>query len=59
MTNPLVGIRGRVTFTVLAVTAALYSGLGTIGFVQIADSGRNAIRERLSLIHISEPTRPY
>jgi len=48
MTNPLVGIRGRVTFTVLAVTAALYSGLGTIGFVQIADSGRNAIRERIA-----------
>lgn len=48
MTNPLAGIRGRVTFTVLAVTAALYSVLGTIGFVQIADSGRNAIRERIA-----------
>ncbi|MDO8363271.1 MAG: HAMP domain-containing sensor histidine kinase [Actinomycetota bacterium] len=48
MRNPLVGIRGRVTFTVLAVTAALYSLLGTIGFVQIADSGRDAIRERIA-----------
>jgi len=36
-----------VTFTVLAVTAALYSLLGTIGFVAIADSGRTAIRERI------------
>ncbi len=48
MRNPLVGVRGRVTFTVLAVTAALYSLLGTIGFVAIADSGRDAIRERVS-----------
>lgn len=47
MRNPLVGVRGRVTFTVLAVTAALYSLLGTVGFVAIADSGRNAIRERI------------
>ena len=47
MRNPLVGVRGRVTFTVLAVTAALYSLLGTIGFVAIADSGRTAIRERI------------
>lgn len=47
MRNPLVGIRGRVTFTVLAVTAVLYSVLGTIGFAQIASSGRDAIRERI------------
>lgn len=47
MRNPLVGVRGRVTFTVLAVTAALYSLLGTIGFVEIASSGRDAIRERI------------
>jgi signal transduction histidine kinase len=47
MKNPLAGIRGRVTFTVLAVTAVLYSLLGTIGFVQIANSGREAIHERI------------
>lgn len=47
MRNPLVGIRGRVTFTVLAVTAVLYSLLGTIGFAAIASSGRDAIRERI------------
>jgi len=47
MRNPLVGVRGRVTFTVLAVTAALYSLLGTIGFVEIANSGRDSIRERI------------
>jgi signal transduction histidine kinase len=45
--NPFVGVRGRVTFTVLVVTAALYSVLGTIGFVQIASSGRDAIEERI------------
>ncbi len=47
MKNPLTGVRGRVTFTVLAVTAALYSLLGTVGFVAIANSGRDAIRERV------------
>lgn len=47
MRNPLTGIRGRVTFTVLAVTAVLYSLLGTIGFLSIADNGRAAIRERI------------
>ncbi|MCU0269742.1 MAG: ATP-binding protein [Acidimicrobiales bacterium] len=47
MRSPLVGIRGRVTFTVLAVTAVLYSALGTIGFVQIANSGRDTIHERI------------
>lgn len=47
MTNPLVGVRGRVTFTVLAVSAVLFSVLGTIGFVAVADGGRNAIRERV------------
>jgi signal transduction histidine kinase len=50
MRNPLVGVRGRVTFTVLAVTAALYSVLGTIGFVEIANSGRDAIRERVGAV---------
>lgn len=47
MRNPSVGIRGRVTFTVLAVTAVLYSVLGTIGFAEIASSGRDSIRERI------------
>jgi len=41
------GIRGRVTLTVLVVAACLYSLLATIGFLQIADGGRNAIRERI------------
>lgn len=50
MKNPLVGIRGRVTFTVLAVTAVLYSLLGTIGFASIASSGRDAIRERIGVV---------
>jgi signal transduction histidine kinase len=48
MTNPLTGIRGRVTFTVLAVSAVLFSALGTVGFVQMASSGRAAIRERIN-----------
>lgn len=47
MRNPMSGVRGRVTFTVLAVTAALYSVIGAIGFVSIADNGRSAIRERI------------
>ena len=47
MTNPFTGVRGRVTFTVFAVTAVLYSVLGTFGFAQIASSGRDAIRERI------------
>jgi signal transduction histidine kinase len=50
MRNPLTGIRGRVTFTVLVVTAALYSVLGTIGFVEIANSGRDAIEERINTV---------
>lgn len=45
--NPLTGVRGRVTFTVLAITATLYSLLGTVGFVAIANGGRDAIRERV------------
>lgn len=50
MNNPLTGIRGRVTFTVLAVTAILYSALAAIGFAQIASSGRDAIRERINVV---------
>ena len=44
----LSGVRGRVVLTVLVVTACLYSLLGSIGFVYIADSGRNSIRERVA-----------
>jgi signal transduction histidine kinase len=44
----LSGVRGRVMLTVLVVTACLYSLLGSIGFVYIANSGRNSIRERVS-----------
>jgi signal transduction histidine kinase len=47
MTNSLHGVRGRVTFTVLVVSAALYSVVGTVGFVRIAASGRAAIHERI------------
>lgn len=43
----LSGIRGRVTFAVLAVTAVVYSLLGAIGFVQIASSGRDSIEQRI------------
>lgn len=42
----LAGLRGRVTVTVLAVTAVVFSALATIGFIRIADGGRAAIRER-------------
>jgi signal transduction histidine kinase len=41
-------VRGRVVLTVLVVTACLYSLLGSIGFLYIADSGRHAIRERMT-----------
>jgi len=43
----LSGVRGRVVLTVLVVTACLYSVLGTVGFLYIANSGRDAIRERV------------
>ncbi len=43
----MTGVRGRVVLTVLVVTAVLYSLLGTIGFVQLTDSSRDAIRERV------------
>ena len=46
--RPLSGVRGRVVLTVLVVTACLYSLLGTIGFLYIADGGRDSIRERVS-----------
>jgi hypothetical protein len=47
MSTWLSGVRGRVTLTVLVVTACLSSLLGTVGFLQIANSGRDAIRERV------------
>ncbi len=46
--RPLTGVRGRVVLTVLVVTACLYSLLGTIGFLYIADGGRDSIRERVT-----------
>ena len=44
------GVRGRVVLMVVAVTAVFYSLLGTIGFVQIAHSGRAQIRERIGTV---------
>lgn len=44
----LTSIRGRVTMLVLAVTACLYSLLGTIGFVLVAHNGRDTIRQRVT-----------
>ncbi len=44
---PFSGIRGRVVLAVVVVSAALYSLLGSVGFLYIADSGRDAIRERI------------
>lgn len=46
----LSGVRGRVVLTVLAVGACLYSLLGTIGFLQIAHSGRDAVAERVNAV---------
>ena len=46
--RPLTGVRGRVVLTVLVVTACLYSLLGTIGFLYIADGSRDSIRERVT-----------
>lgn len=48
MTNPFAGVRGRVTLMVLAVASCLYSLLGAVGFLQIANSSRDAIRERVT-----------
>ncbi|HAP76023.1 MAG TPA: hypothetical protein DCR14_08080 [Acidimicrobiaceae bacterium] len=48
--SALTGVRGRVTFAVLAVTAVLYSLLGTIGFVAVANGGRDAIRDRINTV---------
>ncbi|MCU1361414.1 MAG: ATP-binding region, ATPase domain protein [Ilumatobacteraceae bacterium] len=43
-------VRGRVVLTVVLVTACLYSLLGTVGFLYIASSGRDTIRERVSTV---------
>ena len=48
--RPLSGVRGRVVLTVLVVTACLYSLLGTIGFLYIADGGRDAVRARVTAV---------
>jgi two-component system, OmpR family, sensor kinase len=47
MMHSFSGVRGRVTFSIFAVTAVLYSILGTLGFLSIAEGGRSAIRERI------------
>jgi two-component system OmpR family sensor kinase len=44
---PFSGVRGHVVLAVVVVSAALYSLLGSIGFLYIAHSGRDAIRERI------------
>lgn len=41
------GVRGRVTAAVLAITATLYSLLGAIGFVAIANAARDEARARV------------
>lgn len=46
----LTSLRGRVTLAVLAVTSCLYSLLGSLGFLQIAHSGREAIRDRVDQV---------
>ncbi len=43
----LAGVRGRVTLTVLVVTAALYTVLGTLLFLQVVRSGRQSITQRI------------
>lgn len=41
------GVRGRVTAAVLAITAVLYSVLGTVGFVAVANAARDDATERV------------
>jgi signal transduction histidine kinase len=43
-------IRSRIVLVVFAVTACLFSLLGTIGFVQLAHSGRSAMSERINFV---------
>jgi signal transduction histidine kinase len=44
------GVRGRVVLSVIAMTAALYSIIGVVGFLFIANSARDAIRERVNVV---------
>jgi signal transduction histidine kinase len=46
----LTSLRSKVTLTVLAVSTCLFALLGSVGFVQIAGSGRAAIRERIDQV---------
>lgn len=46
--TPFIGLRGRITWTVLAVTAVVFSGLAALGFSLIAAGGRDAVRERVT-----------
>jgi signal transduction histidine kinase len=48
--NMLLGLRARVALLVLAVTACLFSLFGSIGFLHIADSGRDAVRQRVTAV---------
>lgn len=50
MRAALTGLRGRITFSVLAVTAVVFSALATVGFVRIAAGGRDAIEERTAAV---------
>lgn len=47
MTRLLGGVRGRVTLTVLCVTAVLYSVLAVLLFLVVVDNGRGAIERRV------------
>jgi signal transduction histidine kinase len=44
------GITGRVAFGVLAIAAVVFSLLGTVGYVQVASSGRRTVRERIDQV---------
>ncbi len=44
------GVRGRVVLTVVVVTACLYSLLGTVGFLYIANGGRDDIGQRVDAV---------
>lgn len=46
----MVGVRGRVALTVMVVAACLYSLLAAMGFLRIANGGRDAIRERIEAV---------
>ena len=53
MTRLLGGVRGRVTLTVLCVTAVLYSVLAVLLFLVVVDNGRGArVRAVGVLVHL-------